>query len=163
MSNVEKDKQLLLMNSNEDNQPNLGSSELDNSSVIGNADLAIQKKYFAYEEALKRRAGIYPIISLVALYFISIAVIIGLFYLIMSMVSNKAKLSSIRSQINLHFDDQGFELYKLYSRLLKKTAFEEGIITKDRYTHLFVLLFRYAKFNFSEKVQGDKKDNYYYK
>ena len=91
----------------------MGSSDLDNSSMIGNADLAIQKKYFAYEEALRRRAGIYPVVSLIVLYLISIAAILGLFSLIMTTVSSKTELSVIRSRVNSYFDDHGYEIYKL--------------------------------------------------
>ena len=149
LNKVEEFNQELLNNSNNDEQPNMGSSEVDNNSVLGNSDLAIQKKYFAYEEALKKRAGIYPFISLIAVYLISVTIIIGVFYLIMSTISNNIQISSLKSDITFHFDIHGFEVFKFYNRLLKKIALEEGIAQKNRYFKKY-LIFRYAKFNFSE-------------
>ena len=76
-----------LIGSADEDGVNFGSSEGNQSSILNNKDLVVQKKNFAFEEALKNSAGLYPLVSLWVIYLVSIATILTTFYFISNNVT----------------------------------------------------------------------------
>jgi len=109
-----------------------GSSSNGNSSQFNTLDLAVQKRFYAYEEALERRAGLYELVGLICIYIIAIMLTFGFTFSSLSNLSERSLRFNVQKDIQNMVNSEASQIMQIYSRILKKIAYEERLFTKDR-------------------------------
>lgn len=108
------------------------SNNEDQSSVMMNSNIAMQKRYYAFEEALKRKAGFYQIIILTVVWFLTVILSTSFFYFLGTQYIQRGEIFNSRTQLSKYYINHGYEIYKMYNRILRKVALVEGLIEEDR-------------------------------
>lgn len=109
-------------------------------SVFSNSNIQTHKKYFAFEDAVNKTAGLREILSIIVLYFLSLGATIFFTIYIQSELKVKNLEFETGNDIYTAFCEHTLESQMFFNKLLSAVAYNKGIYAKDRY----------AKYNFSD-------------
>lgn len=101
-------------------------------SVFSNSNIQTHKKYFAFEDAVKKNAGLMETLSIIVLYVLSIGATIFFTIYIQSELKLKNREFETGNDVFTSFVEHTLESQMFYSKLLSAVAYNKGIYSKDR-------------------------------
>jgi len=109
------------------------SSSNGQSSLFNNFDLAVQKKYYSYEEALTRSAGFYEMFGLIAIYILAVLITISFTVFSLNQLGTRSAKFMVQKDIYGMLNKEGSLFLEILTRTLKRIAYNEKIFEKNRY------------------------------
>lgn len=101
-------------------------------SVFSTANLQAHKKFFAFEDAVNKTAGLWETVSIIVLYFLSLGATI--FFVVFIQVTLKTKNLEFEygNDMFTSFVQYGFKVQNFYSKVLTTVAMNSQVYSLDR-------------------------------
>lgn len=101
-------------------------------SVFSNSNIQTHKKYFAFEDAVNKTAGLMETLSIIVLYFLGLAATIFFTIYIQAELKVKNLEFETGNDIYTSFCEHTLESQMFYNKLLSVVAYNKGIYSVDR-------------------------------
>lgn len=101
-------------------------------SVFSTANLQAHKKFFAFEDAVNKTAGLWETLSIITLYFLSLGATVFFVIFIQARLKEASEAFEIGNDIYTSFPEYGFKLQNFYSKILTTVAMNSGLYEKNR-------------------------------
>ena len=101
-------------------------------SVFSNANIQTHKKYYAFEDAVKKRAALFETVAIILLYFFSLGATIFFTLYIEVTLKDKNHEFEVGNDMLTAFCEHTFESQMYYSKILTSMAYIDGVYKKDR-------------------------------
>lgn len=127
----------------------------ETASVYSVQGSSITKKFYSFEDATKKNAGISKALLLGSLYIFSIIILGGYTYYLQDLLRQKTQDFELGNDIVTNVYEHVFEVDLFYHHLLRYLGYQKGLIKKDSLAR-----FNFSKLNVEENWTNYKKLNY---
>ena len=101
-------------------------------SVFSNANIQTHKKYFAFEDAVTKRAAFFETIAIISLYILSLCATIFFTLYIEVTLNDKNGDFKVGNDMFTAFSEHTFQSQMFYSKILTSMGYVDGVYKKDR-------------------------------
>lgn len=100
-------------------------------SVFTNSNMQTHKKYYAFEDAVNKKAGFIEILLLVILYLV--ALVATVLFTVFIQQNLRSKITDFKTQNNilLNLFQHSYEYQSFYSKILRSLAYNKQYIPND--------------------------------